>query len=347
LSLRGHSVQLISWDNKNSNTFYEMNKKINWHKLDMGDATIKADWLMRLKRQLAIRKIFKLTRPDVIVAFQHGVFLSSALASLGMHIPIVAAERNSPNRFNFIKAGRYRNLIFQTFRLADCITVQISEYLKDYPRYLHSRIVSIPNPVKKPLLYEEKKKKLQKNLLCVGRLTYQKNQTVLIEAFAQIFHLVPEWRLVFVGDGEDYLKLKRLAYQKKISKNVDFVGAVKNVEKFYCQSDIFCLPSRWEGFPNALVEAMSYGLPVVGYSECDGVRHLIKSEVNGLLAAGNGSSTSLAVTLLRLMKEEDFRELLAAQVIRDAQAFSSVEIFDRWENLLKSLVKKNEITFCN
>ena len=339
LCVRGHTIELLSWDRSHAETYYPLDKRVVWHRLDMGDAMKKAGWRLRIRRQLAIRCLLAQSRPDVIIAFQQGPFLAVAVAALGLGIPVIAAERNAPQRFDHLRAGKRRRFIFQTFRLADRITVQMDDYIEGYPRYLRKRIVSIPNPVRPALALAKPAGQSgeTKRLLSVGRLSYQKNQTVLIEAFAQLADQLPDWHLILVGDGEDELKLKQWVADKGLEDRVEFVGAVKEVEPYYLSSHLFVLPSRWEGFPNALAEAMAHGLPVVGYAGCAGVSHLITHEKTGFLAEGNGSVESLTEALYILMRDSDARQRIGADAAAAMLEYAPPAIFDRWERLFHQL----------
>ena len=121
---RGHEAQLLTWDVDGAEAYYPMDPGIRWHRLNMGDASVKASWKLRLARQVRMRALIKRQRPDVIVAFQLGPFVAIRLAVLGLGIPVVAAERNAPQRFDHTRVGRHRVLWFQTFRMASTITVK-------------------------------------------------------------------------------------------------------------------------------------------------------------------------------------------------------------------------------
>lgn len=339
LCRRGIEIELLSWDKAGAEAYYPLEKDIIWHHLNMGNAEKKAGWVLRLKRQIAIRRIIKRIKPDVIIAFQHGPFLAIALAAIGLRIPIIAAERNAPQRYDHLRVGKRRSLIFQTFRLADRITVQLDDYINGYPEYLRNRITSIPNPVYKASVLANPEGEFDENLqlLTVGRLSYQKNQEVLIEAYSRLIKDFPQWRLVIVGDGEDKLKLIKLVTIKGISERVEFAGAVKDVEVYYQKSHLFCLTSRWEGFPNALAEAMAHGLPVVGFEECAGIGQLISDGKTGCLAKGNGSVESLIESLLPLMKSNDLRKQMGARAVKAMEKYNPVDIFDQWEALFREI----------
>jgi GalNAc-alpha-(1->4)-GalNAc-alpha-(1->3)-diNAcBac-PP-undecaprenol alpha-1,4-N-acetyl-D-galactosaminyltransferase len=337
LCARRYTVELLSWDSSDAKSHYPLDPRVAWHRLNMGDARERAGWPLRLRRQLAIRRLLRQNRPDVVIGFQHGPFLTVALAALGLRIPIIAAERNAPQRFDHLRVGKWRALIFQSFRLADRITVQLEEYIDRYPHYLQSRIVCIPNPVQaaRQMAKPAGESGEVKRLLCVGRLSYQKNQAVLIDAFARVADAMPKWHLVFVGAGEDEQMLKRLAEEKGLQHRIEFTGAVKDVERFYASSHLFCLSSRWEGFPNALAEAMAHGLPAVGFADCAGVGQLIVDRHNGCLAPGMGSSVTLAETIGPLMADDAKRQEMGKSAVASMARFTPAAVFDRWEALFQ------------
>ncbi len=159
----------------------------------------------------------------------------------------------------------------------------------------------------------------------------------MIEAFGQISTKLPEWKLVLVGSGEDEEKLKQLVEERNLSDRVDFVGITKDIDQVYVGSHLFCLPSRWEGFPNALAEAMVHGLPVIGYAGCAGVSQLITHGHTGILVEGNGSVENLAGGLEELMKNNDLRHVYGTAAVDSMKRFEPLKIFDRWEGLFSEV----------
>ncbi len=333
---RGHEVSLLTWDNKNSSSYYKMDERIIWHRLDMGDPMKKAGWRLRFKRIPKIRRIVKENRPDVIMCFESGVFLSIRLFLLGFNIPIIAAERNAPSRLDFLKAHQ-RNKVFLTLMLANKITVQFERYRNEYPNYLYKRIIAIHNPVIPATKFAvpKGKKGKTKTLLTVSRLAYQKNIAVLIEAFTKLAAEFPNWQLVIAGNGEDEQKLKTIIAGCNLENRIKLLGAVRDVTPLYKEAHLFCLPSRWEGFPNALAEAMAHGLPAVGFTECAGVSDLMKHKTTGLLAEGNGNIASLTKALKTLMQDEAQRVNMGANAAQIIEQYKPELIFNQWEALFK------------
>ncbi len=336
---RGHEMELLTWDSSSASAFYEIHPAIKWYQLDIGNPQEKATLKTRLQRAVRMRQILKDSRPDVILAFQEGTFISTRLYSIGMGTPVIAAERNAPSRFEHISASKYKNLIFQCFRLARAITIQIESYRNSYPAYLHEKIVSIPNPVAEAVHLADPSgegKKI-KTLLSVGRLGYQKNYDALVDAFARIASHFPEWQLVIVGEGEDRNKLEQFISSKGLGDCIKLPGTTTNVGQYYADAQLFCLPSRWEGFPNALAEAMAHGLPAVGFRQCSGVADLIEDGKTGLLAQGNGQADALAETLSQLLADDEKRVVMGKQAREQIAVYKPEAIFDRWEQLFMEL----------
>jgi glycosyltransferase involved in cell wall biosynthesis len=333
---RGHEVSLFTWDHPAARAFYPMHESIRWHRLNMGDPARSASAALRFSRAVAFRKYAAALQPDVVVAFQHGAFLFAAVSLVHKGIPVVLAERNAPDRLDHTSEGRHRGAMFLTMRMAAAVTVQFDTYVQRYPENLRARIVAIPNPVYRAEGFATPAAdKPRRTLLSVGRLSYQKNYDALVRAFAGVAGHFPDWRLRIVGDGEERKALEGLAEGLGVATRVALPGAVRDVFAEYRAADLFCLPSRWEGFPNALAEAMAHGLPVVGYRECAGMSELVTPGCDGYLADGNGDPAALSAALKPLMEDAALRGRMGVEARRIADVYPPQRSFDEWERLLK------------
>lgn len=342
MARRGHDVDFITLDSADASAFYPMDERVKWHKIAIGDWRKKASWPERFQRFQKTRSIIKSIQPDVIIGFQDGAFFHMRTSSAGLNIPVILAERIAPSHFDFTGRGRYRSFFYRLYSLASKITVQCESYVSQYPAFLRRKINVIPNPVLPSTDHAHPATPDNngfKTLLCVGRIGYQKNQEALIHAFASIHHEFPEWRLVLAG-GDQITQAQSLAQKLEIAHKIHLPGAVKDVSALYRTSHLFCLPSRWEGFPNALAEAMAHGLPAIGFEECGGVRDLIQHEHTGLLADGNGNAQTLATCLQKLMSDDNARKDMGAAAIQEVQKYDPAGIFDLWEDLFKKAAGK-------
>lgn len=336
LSAKGHDVHIVSWDPPGSFTFYELCDGVTWHQLGGNNSTR----LGKYRRTLALARMLRQVGADVFVGFvmstDKTVYTACALA----RVPIIAAERNSPEMYS-LKFGRikwllYMGLLWTTKR----ILIQLEGYRTGYPSWLRSKIDTIPNPVAIPQEFASPATSDTEGgmiLLCVARFESQKNLDVLVRAFGLIAAEHGEWTLRIVGEGTERTRLAALVGDLGLSGRVELPGSNEEIELEYVNAHIFCLPSRWEGFPNALAEAMAHGLPVVGFAECPGVNALITHDVNGRLADGNGNIKSLASTLSLLMGRGDLRAQYGAEGRKIVADFNSTEIANRWERVIVSV----------
>ena len=351
LCARGHEIHFYTIDRKDAVSYYPIDERVTWHKLDMGDYKKKASWSLRIKRAIKARKIIRSIQPDVILAFQDGAFFSTRAYSLFMGIPVILAERISPQHFDFVASGKHKTILQHLYGIAHQITIQCESYRNMYPAFLRRKITTIPNPVfpadpKNIAAPHKSTKNGTKSLLCVGRLGYQKNQSVLLKAFIALADDFPDWVLTFAGDGEDYSHLQEIAAPllQKSPPQIEFLGNVKDVPTLLSKSHLFCIPSRWEGFPNALSEALSHGLPAVGFSKCGGVCDLIQDGYNGLLAHGrgvdDGDQENLTNALRLLMRDDQKRQEMGKNAVQSVTQYAPEKIFDQWENLLQKISRK-------
>lgn len=343
MALRAHTVGLFSWDRDDARAFYPINGEIPWFKLDMGEPSRKARAREVMQRLPVIRRIVRTFAPDVIVCFQGGPFMAMRAFTAGMGIPVIAAERTSPTLYEHAGTRRWQFLERQAFRTARLITVQVERYRSLYPDYLRTKIVTVPNPVSPARILaspagEGENGRLR--LLSVGRLSYQKNYGVLIDAFAALAPQFPDWDLRIVGEGANRTSLEtQIGSEPALMQRVSLPGARSDIESEYAAAHLFCLPARWEGFPNALAEAMAHGLPSVGFAGCAGVGDLIVPGESGALAAGNNDSDSLAAALAPLMADASLRARMGQVATQSMQAFEPRKIFDMWEETLQIAVE--------
>ena len=142
-----HFVLIISIDSPNAQAFYKWPDGVVWEKVSLGDPDLKASFWTRINRVMAIRRILKQNQIESVVGFQIGAFALIRLASVGLGIHAVAAERNAPTLFNFIRRGRiFRKVANAILFFSSCITVQMPSYRLLYPKFLQNKIFYTPNP---------------------------------------------------------------------------------------------------------------------------------------------------------------------------------------------------------
>src|SRR5690606_27021505 len=145
-------------------------------------------------------------------------------------------------------------------------------------------------------------------VLCVARLSAEKDHRTLIDACARAQQTVPELHLLLVGDGPVRMELEKRAFSSMKPGTVTFTGSQANVIDWYDAADVFALTSTTEGFPNALVEAMARGLPAA-VTEVGGVRNVIDDSRNGLSCPAS-TADCIAAAIVRLSRDQGLRQKL-------------------------------------
>lgn len=337
MARRGYQVGLMTWDESSAQTHYSLDSRVKWLKLDIGNPEAPSNSRDRWARLGRFRSFVKQFQPDVILGFQSGAALFSRVATLGLGIPILAAERVSPDMWRYVRTGfRYRIVDIYSLALANRITVQFPDYRQKYPRILWRKIVAIHNPVfHRPADARVTSDSGEKILLYVARLCFQKNHELLINAFARLSDNFPGWKLVLAGDGEYDQRVRDQVARMGLTDRVQFCGAVQDVDSWYRKADLVAFPSYFEGFPNALAEALAWGIPCVGLRDTLGVNSLIEDQVNGLLV--DGTPEAFADGLEELMRDPVRRESMSAAARTISSKYSPQNSYELWDSLLRKM----------
>lgn len=181
-----------------------------------------------------------------------------------------------------------------------------------------------------------------KTIIHVGRLDKNhKRQHLLIEAFSIIAAKYPDWSIRFFG-GDSKPKtyeqeLQQLIKKNKLENQVFLMGKTSDIEAELKKASIFAFPSAYEGFPLALTEGMSMGLPAIGFNNCPAVNELIQNGSNGILC--NESIDALANALEEMIKDENKRICYGKQAKEDMKQYSADKIYAEWDCLLEKVLQ--------
>lgn len=203
-------------------------------------------------------------------------------------------------------------------------------------------IVVIGNPVfpAKKMAHPGDQKDCYK-IICVGHISGTKQQLMLAKAFKKLADKYPNWIVELWGTPGNLYQKELIKWIK--SNHLEDRGLLKgrtnHIDDILKKGDIFCLPSRGEGFPLALSEALAAGIPSVGFNDSTGVCDLIHDGVNGFLP--NRSVNELAEALERLMANPVLRKKMGQNGIEDMKAYDPDIIYNKWENLLQKVVDEN------
>jgi glycosyltransferase involved in cell wall biosynthesis len=170
-------------------------------------------------------------------------------------------------------------------------------------------------------------------VLTVARLVPQKEHSLLLDAFARLPAGLGHWRLAVVGSGPEDRVLRAQADRLGIADRVDWYGRCDDPFAFYRHADVFALPSRFEGMPNALLEAMSFGLPAIVADGTPGPLEVVRHGETGLVTrAGDPGALASAITLLAT--RSDLRRALGDSARREVGRFAMAEAVASWVAVL-------------
>lgn len=288
-----------------------------------------------VRRILRLRYTIREHAPKVVIAFMDQENILTTLAMQGLAVPVIVSVRIDPMLSPMGTLWRFMRA--QVYPLTDYVVVPISRIGAAFSSRIQRKVTVIPNPVFPPGETEPRQASATRTIIAVGRLTRQKGFDVLMHAFARLTDRYPDWRLNILGDGPLRAELEGLRVELNLTEVVKLQGESKNIHNYLAQADLFVLSSRYEGFPNALCEAMASGLAVVATDCRTGPGEIIEDGVNGLLASPD-DVVSLAGCMDRLMSGDVERKRLGANARNISERFHPQKIAEMWDSLISHVV---------
>ena len=279
----------------------------------------------------AVREVIRDLRPEMVVSFIEQANVLALLAARPLDVPVVVSERSDPAKHAISPPWPW--LRRYTYPQAAAVVVLTKETAELISSFVPSdRITVIPNSVPAPPANPEPESNVPPEpiVLGVGRLSHEKGFDQLLEAVALLESrgTFSGWRLVLAGEGDARAALEEQAAALPAGM-VEFTGQVSDPNEWYRRASLFALPSRYEGFPNALLEAMAAGLPAVAFEDA-ATRQIIRHDWDGLLVPA-GDVVALADALSTLMQNPTHRETLGRAARDVSGRFAEQEIWSRWD----------------
>jgi glycosyltransferase involved in cell wall biosynthesis len=286
-----------------------------------------------LQRALAIRRTVAAIAPELILSFLTRPNVLTLAATFDMQIPVIVSERSHPERQHPGPAWAWlRNRLYP--RAARMVVM--TEGARDcFPARIATMTTIIPNPVVLPPRWRNRRRGNQ--LVAVGRLEKVKGFDVLLRVFRDLAPRHPEWSLTIWGEGPEREALEKLRAEFGLLGRVHLPGVTNDPGLWVETADAFVLTSHYEGWPNALAEAMAAGLPVVSIDCPHGPSDMIRHRENGLLAAA-GDSDSLQMALDEILSDAAIREALGLRAAISAGRFAPDQVMAQWEKLVADAI---------
>jgi glycosyltransferase involved in cell wall biosynthesis len=281
-------------------------------------------FLPQLRLVLRLRRTIETIEAGVVVSFLGSTNVQTIMACTGLGRRVVISERNDPSVQQLHQP--WEALRRHAYNDADLVTADSRGVLQAMSSYVdHAKLAFAPNPLT-ALTHHVGCDLDGPFILIVARLHPQKAHDILLPAFARLVAQLPEWRLAMVGQGDCEEKLRELARDLALGDRVVWCGPVRDPFPYYRKASIFVLPSRHEGMPNALLEALSCGLPAIVSNASPGPLELVVDGQNGLVVPAEDIE-ALSNAMLRLAGDRRLRDHLALQ------AKDSVADYEFWSAL--------------
>lgn len=326
----GYEVSILSVSN-GERAFFPLHPDVQLHSLHMEGRSANFSDLAIIKK---LHNYLKRNNIDIIVDVDVILSWYSLPASIGTSAEVVSWE----NFHFFINEGGFFQRLRRTWarklasRFSRCI-VTLTD--KDKRQYLDNlscltKVVAINNP---HTIENEKKASLDSNIvLAAGRLTNMKGFDLLLKSWSLIAGGYPDWSLRIVGSGECEEMLKALAHDLRLDDSVEFIPKTNNIEKYYLGASIYALSSRFEGFGLVLLEAKSFGLPIVSF-DCDyGPADIVRDGLDGILVPKEDVQ-ALADGIMKLIHDPAQRSEFGNNAVSDRR-FDVANIITAWRAIL-------------
>lgn len=372
LTARGHEVSIVYCFGRSGRPFYELDDRVRlynlmaihpekWKKEALGQCLSGSaklvrecirvvngnrarDWNEKAKGRMIeeeIQQVMQEIMPDVILSFRYET--SNYLLNFArVSSPVITMFHMDP-AFIVPKMPAGEITAIQKSAAAQVLLKHDIPVVEKYCP--GANVVWIPNAVPQ---YDRqadlRSVKEHYKIIHAARLNKaQKRQHLLVEAFARLAGEFPEWTVELWGGGDEsgapYAEeLRALIREYHLQERVFLKGESRHISDEYATADIFCFPSAYEGFPLAMTEAMSAGLPVVVYRSCTAAAELIRDGTDGFLA--EDGAEGLADTLKKLMENQQLRSDMGAAARIAMRDYQPERIWDMWEGLISQVMNK-------
>lgn len=352
----GYDVYIILTDGKEKPPYYKLSSRVHLINLDINfDDLYGKSLYIRvwgyIKKQYLFKKrltqCLKKLKPDITIStLRREINFINSIKDGSLKLGEIHFSRANyrdlkqeklPAFFQKLLGKLWMNQLIGKLKRLQCFIVLTHEDEALWPELKNKTV--IPNPLS---FYPEKSSNCNtKNVIAVGRYTYQKGFDLLLKAWINVRKSYPEWSLYIFGGGNrsDFLQLSK---KLGISDVCFLESAVSNIEDKYQESSIFVLSSRYEGFGMVLIEAMACGVPPVSFACPCGPRDIIKDGEDGLLVE-NGNIKELADKICYLIDNEYERKRMGKQAKINIERFRVEHIARQWQNLFENLLIDKKI----
>lgn len=334
--IKKHDVYFLGL--KKMNTFYEINDNIKYDFIEQAEDYKSNFFIRNFNRTRRMYNSIRSVSPDIIISFSREQSYRLLLTNFFNKRKIIISVRNDPKEEykNFFEKCLMKILYLRV----NGFVFQTEEARSFFPKSFQEKSVIIPNPINEDYIdsfYEGERKNV---IVTAGRLAEQKNHELLIDAFSKISGEFKDYKLIIYGSGSLENDLKEQIKRLKLEKRVILAGEVSCIKDKIINASLFVLSSRYEGMPNALIEAMALGLPCISTDcPCGGPRYLIKNNINGVLVPV-GDENKLSFEMKRLLNDKDLCLKLSKNATKVAELLNPNKINKLWIDFIEEILGK-------
>lgn len=332
---RGDQVTLVPTFSGGGQPFYEVSNDVEFVYLAKVVGSTSKSPFNYLKRLLALRRLIASKKPDVVISFLPNVNVAAIVSTIFFSVPVICCERRDPSSQ---PTTRFWELACRmTYRFADMLVVQ-TEAVSHTVGKIYSgakRVRTVANPLPDEISRIERgaPHNARRTLLSIGRLSSEKQVEKIVSVFSKVASDYPDWDLCIYGDGKVRDEIDRQIHCLGLQDRAFLLGRTTSPWLMMADSDAFIMTSMYEGFPNALLEAMGVGLPCVVFDCPSGPRDI----------TSNGKDAFLVSLGDEAMLEEKLREIMSNETLRSRmgnQARASIlaryglhTVLSKWDDL--------------
>lgn len=287
-------------------------------------------------RLRVLRNYLKKQKADhgrvTVVPFQDNCLQYAVVSAMGLGIPVVACERNDPYQKGTRGLARFKaNLPYALARQCVFQTPDARAYYRMGVEQ-KSRVIVNPLILPEDICWQGQE---SKRILSVGRLEPQKNQKILIDAFARLHREFPDYTLEIYGEGALRQQLQTQINELGLEQAVFLRGYASDIHEKLTQAALFVLSSDYEGMSNALIEALAIGVPVVTTDHpIGGARMLVEDGVSGLMTPV-GDTDALYQAMKRLLWDPELAAALSRSGVRVRERLAVDAVVRQWLDVLE------------
>lgn len=327
---QGHDVAIATIYPLSSD-FYQLHSQVRRFAFDLAiPSKSKLGTVIQiLKRHWAIYKTIRQFNPDAAISFMTFMNVMALMVQPFIRTPIIISERTNPDRQNISKGyRRLRRLLYPLVRKMVVVSHGVAEAYPWLPA--HKKAV-VYNPC--DAILPDVERMPTKTIVTLGRLVSIKGHDLLIEAFSRIAGKHPNWTLKIYGEGPYRAHLESCIAVSPYASRITLEGHITDTVHILANAGLFVLSSQHEGFPNALIEAMSAGLPVISFDCPFGPKEIITHGHDGLLVPPQNID-ELAKAMDGLIDDPALRETLSANALAITDRLSIQSIASQWERII-------------